>query len=136
MPTPHGDLEFDRLAAMPDAVSWVMALTGVITEISPSIEAVRGLTPQEAMAQGADEIHPPSSLKVSLAYFERFSVELLAGRIPEPFHADLEYLHKDGSSVWCEVYASPVVDDHGHVIELRGVSVPVNRAESAPPDTV
>lgn len=123
---------YERLAAEPDAVTWTMALTGAITEISAAIEAVRGLTVAEAMAQSGEEIHPPSSLKVSLGYFERFSVDMLAGRVPEAFHADLEYYRKDGSTVWCEVYAFPVVVD-GRVTELRGVSVPVERASGSAP---
>lgn len=124
--------EFGRLAAVPDAVVWTMALTGAITDISPSIEAVRGLTVEEAKAQGGDQIHPPSSLKVSLGYFERFSVDMLAGKVPGPFHADLEYFRKDGSTVWCEVYAFPVVVD-GQVTELRGVSAPVAGPADAEP---
>jgi PAS domain S-box-containing protein len=115
---------FEALAARPDAVRWTMALTGEITEISDSIFNVRGLTSEEAKVQAADQIHPPASLQTSLAYFERFSRALLEGRVPEPFHADLEYFHVDGSLVPCEVMALPVLDDNGQVRELIGVSVP------------
>ena len=101
-----------------------MALTGEITHISDSILDVRGLTPEQAQAQGADQIHPPASLQISLDYFERFSRAILEGQVPEPFHADLEYFHADGSLVPCEVMALPVLDESGGVIELMGVSVP------------
>lgn len=115
---------FNALAAQPDAVRWTMALTGEITEISDSIFDVRGLTPDEAKVQAADQIHPAASLQVSLGYFEQFSRALLEGRVPEPFHADLEYIHADGSLVPCEVMALPVLNDVGEVVELSGVSVP------------
>ena len=82
---------YDALVAQPDAVIWSMSLTGAITAISPSVEVVRGITIEEAKAQAGDEIMPLTSLRVSLAYFERFSVDMLAGRVPEAFHADLEY---------------------------------------------
>lgn len=118
------DEAFEALAARPDAVRWTMALTGEITEISDSIFQVRGLTPQEAKAQAADQIHPPASLQTSLAYFERFSRALLEGRVPESFHADLEYIHANGSLVPCEVMALPVLSEGGEVLELIGVSVP------------
>ena len=129
-----GHPTYDALIAAPDAVVWRMALTGAITELSPSVEIVRGFTVEEAMAQAGDEIHPPSSLRVSLAYFERFSVDMLAGRIPAPFHADLEYMTRDSSTVWCEVYAFPVVAEDGTIAELAGVSVPVVRPTGTEPD--
>lgn len=115
---------FSALCQRPDAVRWTMALTGEITEISDSIYDVRGLTPQEAKTQSADQIHPPASLQVSLAYFEKFSRALMEGNVPAPFHADLDYLHVDGSLVPCEVMALPVVGERGEVVELIGVSVP------------
>lgn len=100
-----------------------MALTGEITFISPEIESVRGITPEQAKAQTADQIHPPDSLRRSLAYFEQFSRDLLAGRSPSPFHEHLEYFRADGSTVWCEVMALPIADPNGTISELRGVSV-------------
>lgn len=100
-----------------------MALTGEILDITDTIETVRGITPDEARAQSADQIHPPSSLAVSLGYFERFSRDLIEGRVPGPFHADLEYYTRDGSTVWCEVFALPELDAAGQVAALRGVSV-------------
>lgn len=115
---------FEAIAARPNAVRWTMALTGEITDISDSILTVRGLTPEQARAQSADQIHPPASLQTSLMYFEGFSRALLEGRIPDAFHADLEYFHADGSTVLCEVVALPVLNDAGEVVELIGVSVP------------
>ena len=129
-----GHPQYDALVQSPNAVVWTMALTGAITALTPTIEDVRGFTVEEAMAQAGDEIHPASSLKVSLAYFERFSVDMLAGRVPAPFHADLEYLKKDGSTVWCEVFAFPRTDADGQVVELQGVSVAVERAAGTEPD--
>ena len=115
---------FQALSAHPHAVRWTMALTGEVTDISESIVDVRGLTPDEAKVQAADQIHPPASLQVSLDYFEKFSRAMLEGRVPPPFHADLEYYHVDGSTVLCEVMALPVLNDAGEVVELVGVSVP------------
>jgi len=122
---------FEALCARPGAVRWTMALSGEITAISDSIFDVRGLTPEEAKLQPADRIHPPASLQVSLDYFEKFSRALLEGHAPEPFHADLEYFHVDGSLVPCEVMALPVLDDNGEVLELIGVSVPKRSAVTA-----
>lgn len=125
------DADYASLCERPNAVIWRMALTGEILEVSDSIEAVRGITPEQARTQGPDEIHPSSSLAVSLGYFERFSRDLIEGRVPGPFHADLEYFTRDGSTVWCEVLALPELDASGDVVSLRGVSVPLAEPREA-----
>lgn len=99
-----------------------MTPAGEITSVSANVEAMRGFTAEEAMAQAGDQIHPPASLALSLAYFERFLADVLAHRVPEAFSGDLEYHCKDGSTVWCTSFAYPVIDDAGAVVELRGVS--------------
>lgn len=116
---------FIELCQRPLAVLWTMAPMGEITQISDSILELRGLTPAEAMAQSADQIHPMESLRVSLSYFEQFNKWLLAGETPEAFHAELDYFHEDGHLIRCEVMAIPIFGDDGSVIELRGVSAPL-----------
>ena len=116
---------FIELCQRPLAVLWTMAPTGEITQISDSILEVRGLTPAEAMAQSADQILTTESMTVSLSYFEQFNKWLLAGETPEAFHAELDYFHKDGHIVKCEVMSVPIFGDDGSVIELRGVSSPL-----------
>ena len=123
MDSTESSTSFAALSSIPDAVLWTMAPTGAITQISDSILQVRGITPEEALAQTLDQTLTQSSIRVSLAYFEQFSRELLAGRVPEPFHGDFEYLHKDGSIVVCEVMAAPEFDSEGVLTQLRGVSV-------------
>jgi len=118
--------DYQRLAQMPDAVLWKMALTGEIIGISPSIEQVRGITQAEAITQSIDQIHPPESMKISLAYFEQFSRDALAGKVPEPFLGELEYLHADGSLVRCEVIVIPETNEDGDLIGILGVSAPVH----------
>jgi hypothetical protein len=93
--------------------------------LGDSILELRGLTPAEAMAQSADQIHPMESLSISLSYFEQFNKWLLAGETPEAFHAELDYFHEDGHLIRCEVMAIPIFGDDGSVIELRGVSAPL-----------
>jgi PAS domain S-box-containing protein len=100
-----------------------MSPAGAITQISDTILQVRGITPEEALAQTLDQMLTQSSIGKSLAYFEQFSRDVLAGREPEPFHGDFEYFHKDGSIVVCEVMAVPEFDSEGVLTQLRGVSV-------------
>ena len=114
---------YDNLSSIPGAVLWTMSPDGEITNISETILKVRGITPEEAMAQTPDQMLTQNSLRDSLAYFEQFSRDVVAGRVPEPFHGDFEYIHKDGSLVVCEVMAVPEFDKDGVLTQLRGVSV-------------
>lgn len=115
---------FDDLCAEPNAVKWTMSAAGAIDYISSEVEGVRGISPEAAMAQSGDQIHPAESLAVSLAYFEGFARDLIEGRVPATFHDHLEYNCADGSTVWCEVVAMPIMNTDGSLQELRGVSAP------------
>lgn len=103
-------------------VVWTMALDGRVTYVSPSVEAVRGITPEEAMRQGIDEIHPPHSAAVSLGYFTRLHAAIREGSPPPTFRGELEYKRKDGTTFWTEVMAYPIVGDDGKVVEVLGVT--------------
>jgi PAS domain-containing protein len=46
-------------------VIWTMEPDGRISYVSPSIQLLRGLTPEEAMRQPLELIHPPASLRRS-----------------------------------------------------------------------
>jgi PAS domain S-box-containing protein len=123
MDSAENEAIFVDLSSIPGAVLWTMSPTGAITHISDTILQVRGITPEEALAQTLDQMLTQSSIRVSLGYFEQFSRDVLEGRVPEPFHGDFEYLHKDGSIVVCEVMAVPEFDSEGVLTQLRGVSV-------------
>jgi PAS domain S-box-containing protein len=103
-------------------VVWTMSTDGTITYVSPSVEKVRGFTPAEAMRQSIEEIHTPASQAISLGYFTRLQADLQAGRPPPTFRGELEYRCKDGSTLWTEVIVLPIVDSHGAVREILGVT--------------
>jgi diguanylate cyclase (GGDEF)-like protein/PAS domain S-box-containing protein len=103
-------------------VVWTMAPDGTITYVSPAVEAVRGYTPAEAMAQPLEAIHPPASAAVSSGYFSQLFDDLEAGRPLRSFRGELEYFCRDGSTVWMDVIALPLLDDQGQFVELLGVS--------------
>lgn len=103
-------------------VVWTMGVDGTITYVSPSVEAVRGFTPAEAMRQTIDQIHPPGSQAISLGYFTKLYADLQAGRPPARFRGELEYRCKDGSTLWTEVMAIPITNADGAVVEILGVT--------------
>ena len=102
-------------------VIWTMAPDGAITYVSPAFEAMRGFTPAEAMLQTTEEILTPASQAVSLGYFAQLHADLVAGRPPQSFREELEYRCKDGSTVWTEVLAIPLLSNGG-LVEVLGVT--------------
>ena len=103
-------------------VIWAMALDGRVTYISPAVEKLRGITPSEAMRQTIDEIMTPASQAKSLGYFKELYAALEAGSPLPSYRGEQEYLCKDGSTVWTEVTAFPLLAPDGRFIELLGVS--------------
>ncbi len=103
-------------------VIWTMEIDGSISYVSPSIWWLRGITPAEAMAQTIEEILPPESRLRSQAYFQQLLADLQADRPPQPFRGELEYYRKDGSTIWTEVIALPVMNGEGSMQHLLGVS--------------
>ena len=102
-------------------VVWTMAPDGGITYVSPSIEKVRGFTPEEAMRQPLEDIHPPASRALSLDYFNSLFTDMAAGRPLKSFRGELEYHCKDGSTIWTEVMAHPIMSN-GALAEIVGVT--------------
>ena len=103
-------------------VIWTMALDGTITYVSPSVERVRGITPEEARAQGLEEIHPPESAARVAEYFARLFAAMAEGTELPEFHGEQEYYRKDGSIMLGELQVIPQVDAAGHVVRILGVT--------------
>lgn len=102
-------------------VVWTMAPGGTLTYVSPSIMDVRGFTPFEAMQQTIEEIYTPPSQTIAMGYLSTVQSDLEAGRTPQSFRGELEYRCKDGSTLWTEVMAHPLVNDHD-IVEILGVT--------------
>jgi len=102
-------------------VIWNMTADGTITDISPSVEAVRGYTPEEAIHQTADQILTPDSQAIVLGFLTQMHGDMAAGRPLQSFRGELEYLCKDGSTFWGEVMAYPLFDADG-IVQILGVT--------------
>ena len=103
-------------------VIWTMEPDGSISYVSPSIQLLRGYTPEEAIAQPLEQIHPPDSLQRSRAFFQQLHEDIAAGRPPQTFRGELEYYCRNGSTIWTEVNALPLFDRDGRFERLLGVS--------------
>lgn len=114
-----------RLRRLTDSardVVWTMSPLGEVTYVSPAIEQLRGITPEEAMKQSIEETLTPDSQAVSLQYFVDVANALQQGLPPPEFRSELEYWRKDGSRFWTEVLAFPLLGADGALVEILGVS--------------
>ncbi len=103
-------------------VVWTMGLDGSITYVSPAVQRVRGFTPEEAMAQQLDELHPPESAAKVGKYFAELFAAIESGTGVEVYRGEHEYYRKDGSIMTGELQVIPHVDAQGKVIEILGVT--------------
>lgn len=103
-------------------VIWSMSPLGEITYVSPAVETLRGVTPQEAMKMPLNETLTPDSAAVTVGYFQQLSQALQRGQKPAIFKGELEYFRKDGSTFWTECLTYPLLDDQGNLLEIVGVT--------------
>ncbi len=99
-----------------------MDLDGRFSYVSPSVEKLRGFTADEVKPQSLEEVLTPDSLTIAQAYFEKLRANVAAGLPLENFRGELEQRCKNGSSVWTDVTASPILSADGIFVEILGVS--------------
>ena len=103
-------------------VIWTMNLDGSFTYLSPSVEKMRGYTPDEIMRIPLEEQFPPASLARVREGLSSARAAVQAGRPLEFRDVELEEFHKDGSTVRTEVTASFLLAADGSFQEILGVT--------------
>jgi len=102
-------------------VIWTMDLDGRFTYFSPSIEKLRGFTPDEALQLSLEETLTPDSLKIAAEILENARTKVQAG-LPVVFLGELEEYVKYGSTIRTEVSASAVYASDGTFGGFLGVT--------------
>ena len=104
-------------------VIWVLNLNQRrFTYISPSISALRGLTPEEALTEPLHQAMTPESLAMVNALIERDHAQFLKDPAQETTHTvEIQQAHKDGRLIWVEVNIRYHLNDENEV-EVIGVS--------------
>lgn len=101
--------------------------------ISPSVEKLRGFTPEEVMAVSAySALSPQSEITVKnniLALSDAYR----QGKIPEDqyFTEDIEQPCKDGSTVWTEAITRFSINPDNNHVEVRGVTRDISARKKA-----
>jgi PAS domain S-box-containing protein len=94
------------------------------TYVSPSIETVLGFTPEERLKQPLEEMVTVESLQTAQAILTKEIQHDEAGGVdPNRFiQVELQYYHKNGSTIWLENSVKPIRDESGTIVLLIGVS--------------
>lgn len=106
-------------------VVWVLdSETLRFTYVSPSVERLRGFTPEEVMAHPLDAALTPAGAKEIAQQIHVRRQDLLRGVIDEAtyFTSEVEQPHKDGSAIWTEVIVRFVHNKKNNIVEIHGVT--------------
>lgn len=117
-------------------ILWTADLNLRTTYVSPSIEKVLGFTPEERLQHSLDQAIRASSFGPLVEAFEQeLRLETEGGQDPDRTRTlEIEYLKKDGSTIWLENKMPWIRDDQGAPTGILGVSRDVTerrRAEQA-----
>jgi PAS domain S-box-containing protein len=126
------EARYRLLAEHAAAVIWVLDISTMqFTYVSPSVEKLRGYTPEEVFAQSKDQVLTPESLATVQAILPARIQAFLAGDPAAASRRDeLEQFCKDGSTVWTEVTTTFVLQPDG-ALQVVGVSRDISARKRA-----
>ena len=102
------------------------------TYVSPSVERVRGFSPQEVIRLPLDKQMTPASLEKVLAEFSEALGAVKAGQKPvTPKIIEVEMYHKSGHTVWLELNVDFLRDTSGEPAGVIGLSRCINERKQA-----
>lgn len=115
---------FRTLAESTRDVIWTMSLAGAFTYVSPSVQELRGYTPEEVMAQTPEETLAEGSRAVLTEGMREIRQNIAADRpmFTRENRFELEQFCRDGSTVWTEATLSGIYDSSGKPVGIIGVS--------------
>ena len=105
-------------------IIWRIDLRGRFAVVSPSVERILGYSLKEIQSMRFRDVVTPRSYKhASLTIEERL---VLDSREKDPTYQpvvlELEYVRKDGCTVWCEVTTKFLKDEKGRTIGITGIT--------------
>jgi PAS domain S-box-containing protein len=115
--------DYRLLAEYSNDVIWKLDMSGKFLYVSPSVEKLRGYTPDEVLRQSMYEVLTPKSQETLKGLINRFYqlIKEHPGKTPSII-TELEQSCKDGSTVWTEASVRTVMDSKGMPIYFIGVS--------------
>ncbi len=105
-------------------IVWTLDMDFKTTYVSPSIKSVLGFTQEERKRQTIEEMITPESLqRVQMLFLEELAKDDEGTADSErSVTIEVEFYHKDGSTVWSENRVKWIRDPSGSMIGFHGVS--------------
>ncbi|MDY6917744.1 MAG: PAS domain S-box protein [Chloroflexota bacterium] len=105
-------------------VIWTTDLSLKLNYVSPSVQRLRGYTPEEAMAQTIEQGYTPASLETARKVLaEELAREHEPGSDPRRVRTlEAEQRCKDGSTIWTEITVTFLRDEEGKPAGLLGIT--------------
>ena len=123
---------FRLLAEGTSDIIWATDLNFRTTYVSPSVEKMMGFTPEERKRQTIEEVLTPESAAKIREAMARELAKDREGADPERTLAlELEYRHKNGSTVWVENLVKAIRDEQGNATGLQGVTRDISERKKA-----
>ena len=112
---------------------WILGRDFRTTYVSPSIEKVLGFTPEERKQQSIEEAVTPESLqKIQGRFMEELQRDKEDGvELDRSVIIEVEYYHKDGSTVWMENRVQAIRDAEKAIVGMMGVSRDITERRKA-----
>jgi PAS domain S-box-containing protein len=126
------EAKYRLLAENTADVIWIFDTTTMhFTYVSPSVERLRGYTPDEVLSQSLDEVAAPASLAGPISELPGRLQAFLDGNPSATIQThEVEQLCKDGSTVWTEVVTTLLKDSTDRV-QILGVSRDISARKQA-----
>jgi two-component system, cell cycle sensor histidine kinase and response regulator CckA len=118
------ELKYRLLADNVKDVIWTMDMGQNFTYCSPSIQKLRGYTPEETLQIPLENSLTPESYEKAVQVMaEEIGREGKPGVSPDRYQIlELENIRKDGSTVWCEVTISFLRNENGLATGMIGIT--------------
>ncbi len=125
--------KYRYLAENMSDIMWVTDLELNKTYVSPSVEATLGFTREEAEKQSLQETVTSGSYQYAMEVFAREFEPISTGIIENSFSVllEMEFYHKNGSTLWMEVNCKPYLDEAGRLAGIYGVSRDISERKKA-----
>lgn len=119
----ESEKKYRLLADNAGDVIWVRDMDLTLTYVSPSVEAARGYTPEEAKMQTLDEVLTPDSVRTAMETFTQMLEKKEKGEdIPDEYAILLEHRCKDGGTIWMDCKISYLKKNDGDPAGFLGVN--------------
>lgn len=129
----ESEARYRFLAEKMNDIIWTADLEFRVTYISPSIQKILGFSIEEFMKKDARETMTSESYSKAVELFEsELERDAQEGLDPErSLVIEMEYNHKNGSTVWLENSMSAIRDRKGAIIGIHGVSRDITERKHA-----